>query len=867
MGMSEQHRLGATAFGPKSMAGGRAEPFVAVVLYACLAALLVFDLHGPASDRGGNPTAIVVLVAVVAGWTLRVRWAATVWALSAGVCAAGVATGAVLPLNAVAIAFGAVAAGTGSHAGSTALRDSLVVRDRQINLIRRASALVSGPSTLPAILEEVLQGTVEVLTRPPDGDEVGAAVLAREDGRTRLVATVGRSPAAAMGLDDPANAAAAATLAEALRSARPAITDATGRTALARIDAGGRPWGVLVAGRTTGPRFMERDLALLRSIADLAGVAVDSRRRAADLEHLRDRLQLTLDLAVGIGSSLDPADVAAGILRRAGEALDADRVVLSRLRGDETELVAVHDRGRAEPRSRAGDRVPTALLLAQPAVRRAIEQRTPATGGALVTDQAQERFLGEMADVRAVLAVPLVGRGELVGLLTLTRRRDAPFTDDDLATIGQLGSVAVLALMNAWAHAELEQGRRSVDETARQLRMAVEAAQDVGFETELDQVTRRLLARAAQAVGADRGAIGLIDRDHLIVEADWPDPGEPRPAPRTMSLAGLPGLLDTLRAGRPFQYSTAVGEGSAEAARRHGLQHPLMAGGELVGVMTLSREADRPFDDAELHALQQLTSLTALNLRSARLIVQARGLGQAKSEFLNMAAHELRTPLAVVRGYLSMMEDGTLEIPEATRRNVVVLLCQKMDELSSMVEKILTAAQIQAGGVELQRQVFDLRDAIGGAIERARQRAEQAGVELWCQPLPEPIRVEAVETSVGRILDNVIGNAITYGNRLPVRLSVEVGADVLVRVEDQGLGMSPDQQARLFEPFFRVDQPSVQGEAGAGLGLAVSQRLAELSGGSLELEWSQVGAGSTFVLRLPAAAETAERRGDRTPVG
>ncbi|HEY7199028.1 MAG TPA: GAF domain-containing protein [Candidatus Dormibacteraeota bacterium] len=860
--MSDQPRLASTALGPKWVAGGRAEPFVALVLYACLAAVLLFDVRWIADDRSGNPTAIIVLVAVVAGWTLRVRWAAPVWLLSVGVCAAGVASGSVLPLNAVAISFGAVAAGIGSHAGSTALRDSLVVRDRQINLIRRASALVSGPSTLPAILEEVLQGTVEVLAGLPDGGEVGAAVLALEDQRTRLVSTVGTSPVAAAGLDDRSGGAGA-KLAEVLRSPRPAVIDDSGRAALARIDASGRPWGVLVAGRSGGPRFTQQELALVRSIADLAGVAVASRQRAGDLEHLRDRLQVTLDLAVGIGASLDPADVAAGIVRRAGAALHADRVTLARVRGEETELVAVHDEDRGGPREWTGDSVPTELLLAQPAVRRALEERTPATGGTLVRGPSDERYRDEMADVRAVLAMPLIGRGELVGILVLSRRREAPFTDDDVATISQFGSVAVLALMNAWAHAELEQGRRSVDETARQLRVAVEAAQDVGFETELDQVTRRLLVRAAQAVGADHGAIGLIEDDHLIVEADWPDPGEPRRGPRTMSLAGVPGLLETLSAGQPFLHSSPAGD----AAARHLLQYPLMAGGQLVGVMTLSRGAAGPFDDGELHALQQLTSLTALTLRSARLIVQARGLGQAKSEFLNMAAHELRTPLAVVRGYLSMMADGTLDVPEPTRRNVVVLLCQKMDELSAMVEKILTAAQIQAGGVQLKRQVFDLRDAIRAAIERARARAEQAGVELWCQPLPDPVRVDAVRTSVGRILDNVIANAITYGNRLPVRLSVEIGPDVVVRVEDQGLGMSPEQQARLFEPFFRVDQPSVQGQAGAGLGLAVSRRLAELSGGSLDLEWSQVGAGSTFALRLPAAIEPAERIGDRAPTG
>jgi signal transduction histidine kinase len=401
----------------------------------------------------------------------------------------------------------------------------------------------------------------------------------------------------------------------------------------------------------------------------------------------------------------------------------------------------------------------------------------------------------------------------------------------------------------------LQRSRRSLDETARQLHMAVEAAIDVGFETELDQVTMRLLARSAQMVGADRGSIGRMDDGQLIVEANWPGVEQPPGATaRTMSLVGVPGLLETLRSGRHLQHST---RGTDGAPARHSLQYPLMAGGELVGVMTLSRTAEEPFGEAQLRGLQQLTSLTALTLRSARLLLQARSLGRAKSEFLNMAAHELRTPLAVVRGYLSMMADGTLDVPDTTRSTVVNVLCQKTDELSVMVDQILTAAQLQAGHVELKREVFDLRAAIGEVLERHRVRAQQAGAELWCHPLGDPIQVEAVQTSVVRILDNLVANAIAYGSGLPVRLTVEAGDMVLVRVEDQGIGMSQEQQARLFEPFFRVDQPAVGSHAGAGLGLAVSRRLAEFSGGSLELEWTQEDAGSTFVLRLPAAVGTA----------
>jgi signal transduction histidine kinase len=653
---------------PGRVAGGRREQVLAAVLCATVAALLAFDLQSFGSSQNGSPTAIVIPIALVAGWTLRPHWAAPVWVLCAVAWVVAVGTRSLLPINGAAVGVGAVFAAILGSAGGTAYRASQVTVDRQVTLIGRASGLLSGPLNLTTALDEVLQMTADAFAPPNDGGAVGAALLALEDGRARLASWAGRHVDPVAGFERSANAA----LAELLRGGSMVIRRAGGRTCLARVDASGSPWGVLAVERPRGQPFSRRELGLLRAIADLVG----------------------------------------------------------------------------------------ALIV-------------------------------------------------------------------------------------------LDRELRRIDEAARHLHTAVEAARDVGFETELDQVTRRLLERSAQAIGADRGSIGRIDGDQLIIEAEWPDAGEPRLAARSLSLAGVPGLLETLRSGDNFQHSTTDVGG---ALTRHGLQCPLMAGGELVGVMALSREAGGPFDDAELLSLPQLASLAALTLRSARLLVQAGALGIAKGEFLNMAAHELRTPIAIVRGYLSMMADGTLDVPESTRQ-VVMVLCQKTDELSDMIEQILIAAQIQSDGVQLQRHVFDLRDAIQGALQRSRSRAEHSGVELWCHALPHPVLVDAVQTSVGRILDNLVANAITYGNHLPVRLSVEVGPDVQIRVEDQGLGISPQQRARLFEPFYRVDQPEVQGRAGAGLGLAVSRQLAELSGGSLDLEWTQEGAGSTFVLRLPAAVE------------
>lgn len=441
--------------GPAWVATGRAEPLAATVLCTVMVGLLALDLQAPGWSWSGNPAAIVIPLALLAGWTLRTHWAAPVWALCATACIAAAATGRLPPLNAAVVALGAMAAATAGHAGGASYRESLAVLDRQVDLIGRVSGLVSGPTDLAAALEGVLRAAADVLGQA-SGGEVDAAVLFFEDGEARVLSALGMNPA-----DD------ATLLAEARTSGRSPTTTASGRTGLVRVDAEGSPWGVLVVRLPHGHRFRRRELTRLRAVANLAGAVVESRLRAGDLDRLRRRLQVTVDLAVEIGASLDPAEVAVGILRRAGEALDTDRVMLTRVHGEEAEVVAVHDRGLAAPASWTGDRFPIELLRGRPTVREAMERRMPVAGGELAPETVGERSGDETGEVRAVLAMPLICDSVLVGLMTLTRRPGMPFSAEDIATVSQFANVAVLALRNSWAHAELERSRRSLDETAR----------------------------------------------------------------------------------------------------------------------------------------------------------------------------------------------------------------------------------------------------------------------------------------------------------------------------------------------------------------------------------------------------------------
>jgi two-component system, sensor histidine kinase len=238
--------------------------------------------------------------------------------------------------------------------------------------------------------------------------------------------------------------------------------------------------------------------------------------------------------------------------------------------------------------------------------------------------------------------------------------------------------------------------------------------------------------------------------------------------------------------------------------------------------------------------------------RSIReLLAQAQESNRAKSEFLNMAAHELRTPMAVIVGYLSMLNDGTFgEVSEDWSR-VLQIMIQKGEELNQLVDGLLTAARIEAGTVPGRLVDYDLREVARQAMRKATPQAELLGAELHLD-LPEmPVFVQADPTHLARIVDNLVNNALAYSRGRPwVRVSVREDSDALLTVEDRGIGIPPEMRERIFERFVRLDLPGQPLQPGTGLGLYISRELARRQGGDLEVVESRPGHGSTLALRL-----------------
>ena len=246
----------------------------------------------------------------------------------------------------------------------------------------------------------------------------------------------------------------------------------------------------------------------------------------------------------------------------------------------------------------------------------------------------------------------------------------------------------------------------------------------------------------------------------------------------------------------------------------------------------------------------------------SRRLASAEAANQAKTRFLHLAAHELRTPITVITGYLTMLSDGSLgEVPKGWAQPLQIL-AGKTTELNRLVSDLLEASRTEAKAVPVDAVDLNLGDAIRAAADRARPRAQLLTADIAVEIPQSPVMARADSAQLGRILDNLLNNAMTYSVS-PPRIQVALSADgghASIRVIDHGTGVPTEERERIFEQFHRVNQPPFQNVPGTGLGLYISRQLAEANGGTLTLESSSSEGGTVFMLSLPTmetAAETA----------
>ena len=503
----------------------------------------------------------------------------------------------------------------------------------------------------------------------------------------------------------------------------------------------------------------------------------------------------------------------------------------------------------------------------------ALERNTLHVPDVLADPEFKQLDWQKVGRQRTVLGVPLLREGTLVGVMILARTEIKPFTEKQVELVSTFADQAVIAIENVRLFEEVQARTRELSQSVEELRALGEVTQAVNSTLDLQTVLDTIVAKATQLSATDAGVIYVFDeascgfqlratygmttnmiavmKDH---HADFSE------AVRAATQRREPDQITDL------QPSSRANELVISLGYRGRLVIPLLLPDQVVGALVVRRKEPGEFSQNTIELLQTFAAQSVLAIQNARLFDEIqdknRQLGEAsqnKSQFVSSMSHELRTPLNAIIGLTEMMVTNSARFGTQKAMEPLQRVNRAGTHLLGLINQVLDLSKIEAGKLELNPQTVQLAPLIEEVIGTARQLAEQNKNRLTAE-LPDDLGSLTVDPMrLRQILLNLLSNACKFTKEGEVKLRASRVRNgrywVELAVSDTGIGMTPEQQAKLFEEFSQADATTAQRFGGTGLGLAITRKLARMMGGDVTVA-SEPRKGSVFTARLPGCGNS-----------
>lgn len=624
------------------------------------------------------------------------------------------------------------------------------------------------------------------------------------------------------------------------------------------LNAGAATIGTLSIGSRDGSiSYTRGQLELLQAIADQTAGAIVKARLLEETEQRARQLSTLNEITKQLTSTLELNPLLQNILENAVGILNCEAGSLFLVDEQTDELVFRVTVGPVAT-NLIGKRLPAGTGI----VGRAVQSRS-----AVIENEDQNtksRFKGVDQQTgfvsRSLLAVPLQVKDKVIGVIEVINRRDGlPFVQNDQTLLNAFAGQAAVAIENARLYTLTDQ---ELANRVEELSVMQRIDRELNASLEMDRAMRITLDWALRQSNAEAGLIGILDEESgkLTVMAHQGLDEQMQNLPDQTMKVEFPAMLMAVETGVPQQASVEASQNKLLTASHSQMVIPIRRETKVIGLLHLESLSDTQVD---IDFLTRLTDHAAIAISNAQLFGEVQKANNAKSDFVSFVAHELKNPMTSIKGYTDLLAGGAVGQVNEMQGNFLTTIKSNVERMSTLVSDLNDNSKIEAGRLRLEYKATQASDLVDEVIRTFTRQIEDKKQKLELSIPPNLQPMWADRTRVAQVLTNLISNAHKYTpDEGVIQVNVEEvpnqwdldGAPRVIHlwVKDNGIGMTLEDQQKMFQKFFRSDDPKAREAPGTGLGLNITKSLVEMQGGKIWFE-SEYRKGTAFHFTVPVA--------------
>jgi signal transduction histidine kinase/putative methionine-R-sulfoxide reductase with GAF domain len=625
------------------------------------------------------------------------------------------------------------------------------------------------------------------------------------------------------------------------------------------LNAGAETIGALSVGsRDAGVVYTSAQQELLQSIAEQTAGAIVKARLLLETDRRARQLFILNDITRQLTGTLETEPLLQNILDSAATILNCEAGSLFLLDETTDELVFKATVGPVA-KTLVGQRLPPRSGI----VGRAVETHGPVvendaqhSGGRFAATDKQTGFV-----TRSLLAVPLQVKENVIGVLEIINRKDGlPFGDDDQNLLSAFAGQASVAIENARLYTLTDQ---QLNARVEELSVMQRIDRELNASLDVTRAMRLTLEWAMRQSSADAGLIGILQGKGIRLTAQQGYEEIEQTYKEVPMPLEQPAMRTAVETGQPQSMALDEHKQGLLAGARTQTVVPIRRETNVIGLIVLESRSMEVQPGLALTFLTRLSDHAAIAISNAQLYQEVQLANDAKSDFVSYVAHELKNPMTSIKGYTELLSKGAVGPVTEMQANFLGTIHSNVERMSTLISDLNDDSKIEANKLRLDFKAVDTAEVVDEVMRSAKRQMEdkkQSGVVNLSAKLP---KVWADRTRMAQIMVNLVSNANKY---MPEGGVVTIGAEktantwdpngaaevVHIWVQDTGIGISLEDQKKVFVKFFRSEDSKAREAPGTGLGLNITKSLVEMMGGRIWFE-SEFRHGTTFHFTVPVA--------------